>query len=206
MLLIAAAIVCLGAQREAQPLDPDRLATVKAGMVKEFIRFSQWPDHPPAEQEGSHGRPLDPPPLVLTFMGDDMRLEDALSGVLSGLLVDGRRVMIRRLRYPEPRPGERAVNEETMRQFRERLHSSHLVYIAQSEWPRMRRILRELESLDVLSVSDIRGFCEAGGMLGLVVEGTRLVFEANPGEIQKTRVTVSSKVLRLARIVSTREP
>jgi hypothetical protein len=92
-----------------------------------------------------------------------------------------------------------------MSSFCARLRGSHAVYVATLDHPRRRSILTCLERADVLTVSDQPDFAADGGMLGLVLQETRIVFDANPAAIKETRVSVSSKVLRLARIVETRE-
>ena len=48
-------------------------------------------------------------------------------------------------------------------------------------------------------------FAATGGMLGFVLRGDRIVFEANPKAIQTGEVVVSAKVLQLAQIVDSEE-
>ena len=69
----------------------------------------------------------------------------------------------------------------------------------------VKQIIALLQGAAVLTVSDAPRFAERGGMLGLVVREGRLAFDANAEAIRQTRLKVSSKVLRLARIVETTE-
>ncbi len=52
----------------------------------------------------------------------------------------------------------------------------------------------------MLTVSDVPGFAQSGGMLGLVRRSGSIVFEANPVAIRNSRLMLSAKVLKLARI------
>ena len=53
----------------------------------------------------------------------------------------------------------------------------------------------------VLTVSDIDGFADAGGMIQLVREGGRVRFEVNLDSVRGADLTMSSKLLRLASVV-----
>jgi len=78
---------------------------------------------------------------------------------------------------------------------------SHLIFISESERYRLTGILRELSQQDILTVSDIAGFCEAGGMIGLMPVQNRLGFEVNLASVRKTRLTVGSQLLKLAKTI-----
>jgi hypothetical protein len=53
----------------------------------------------------------------------------------------------------------------------------------------------------LLTVSDEKGFASNGGMIELFTEGARLRFAVNLGQVDKSRVVLSSHLLQLARIV-----
>ncbi len=50
-------------------------------------------------------------------------------------------------------------------------------------------------------MSDDTGFVSERGMLALVIRGGRMTFDADPEQIDRAGLTVSSKVLRLAHVV-----
>ena len=77
----------------------------------------------------------------------------------------------------------------------------NLVYISDSERQRLSGILRELSHQNILTVSDISGFCEAGGMIGLVPVQNRLGFEVNLTVARKSRLTLSSQLLKLSKVL-----
>jgi len=56
----------------------------------------------------------------------------------------------------------------------------------------------------VLSISEEPGFAASGGMIGLVVQGGKVGFELNTAAATRAGLTVSSKLIRLARLVGGR--
>jgi hypothetical protein len=81
----------------------------------------------------------------------------------------------------------------------EEARGCRLVYIAASERHRLTGIIQELRQLNVLTVSDMEDFCEAGGMIGLLTGQNKISFEVNLTAVRKVRLTVSSKLLKLAK-------
>lgn len=190
LLMVAAGLPAHGRQSEA-----DRIEKIKAGMILNFVRFTEWP----ADRFESADSPI-----VIAVLGPDA-LEPILEQTLSGQTANNRRMRVVRLAYPFPGPGESAVSEAHLEEFVQQLRDSHVLFIAHTESSRVRNILGHVRGADVLTVGDAPDFAERGGMLGLAVRGGRMAFDANVDEIQDTRIRVSSKVLRLARIVHTRE-
>ena len=65
----------------------------------------------------------------------------------------------------------------------------------------MGGLLRLLSNLGLLLVSDIDGFAEAGGSIGLVTEEGRVRFEINQASLLRDGLRASAQLLRLARSV-----
>jgi hypothetical protein len=78
---------------------------------------------------------------------------------------------------------------------------SQLLYISDSERQHMPEIIKEAGQYALLTVSDINGFCEAGGMIGMVPVQKRLSFEVNLAAVRKARLSVSSQLLKLAKVI-----
>ena len=74
-----------------------------------------------------------------------------------------------------------------------------VVFVAGSEQRRLNAILRELEAWPVLTVSDIDGFVEAGGNIGLVTVDDRIRFDINRTTVESQRLRLSAQLLKLAR-------
>ena len=142
---------------------------LKAVFVLNFAKLTEWP----ADIRTEGGT------FTIAIIGKEPSA--TFSNVLKGQTVHGARVSVRHI--DEVSEGKGA----------------HLVYISASERHRLSGILRELNQQNILTVSDIAGFCEAGGMIGLVPVQNRLGFEVNLASVRKTRLTVGSQLLKLAK-------
>lgn len=177
-----------------QATEDDRASKIKAGMLLNFIRYTEWPDQAFASGES---------PIIITVLGEG-EMNSLLAQTVLGQRVRGRAMEVRRLDYPKSLRGESSASEDRLREFQRQLRASHLLFLCDSERDRLETVLRHLDRSNVLTVSDMDEFCERGGMLGLAIRGGRVAFDANPDEIQETQLKVSSQLLRLARIVKSR--
>ena len=67
---------------------------------------------------------------------------------------------------------------------------------------RLPDALRALDDAPVLTVSDLKGFAEQGGMIGFrITQDGRVAFDINLPRVEKTGLRMSSQLLKLARIV-----
>jgi hypothetical protein len=145
---------------------------VKAAYLFNFAKFVEWP--PPA-------LPTPQSPLTLCITGKDP-FGDTLETVRDKSVRD-RPLVIRRLsRLEEPT-------------------HCHLLFLSDSESTRLGQVLAKLKNGPILTVSDIPGFADAGGMIGLVNVGQRIRFEINLPTVQKANLKISSQLLKLAKII-----
>jgi hypothetical protein len=182
--LAAVAFVVVAAAAHAVPLEPSRIEDVEAAYIVNFIRYSVWP---------SEALPSADAPYVITVIGDDAVLAalEALAPRAAGSL--GRPIEVRSLKLPSPRSGESIPVEAIGR--------THVIFVGRLAQRWMRDLLADLEDTQVLTIGAASGFAAAGGMLGLVREGDRVVFEANAAAVRRSGVVVSARVLALARRV-----
>jgi hypothetical protein len=184
-----------GRAHQAQAGKDDRAATIKAGMVLNFIRFTEWPETV-FESEKS--------PIVISVVGEK-GLDPELEEVVRRQQVHGRTIIVERLKRPELASANDDEAKEELEAFYEKLRRSQVVYICESDRDHLPRLREQLEKSDVLTVSDVDRFAEQGGMLGLTIRSDRIAFDANPDEIRTTHLKVSSQLLRLARTVETKD-
>jgi hypothetical protein len=77
-----------------------------------------------------------------------------------------------------------------------------LLFLPSEEKPiRLREWLKLIEYKPVLTVSDIPGFLDQGGMVNLVSEDNHLQFEVNLELAKKAGIEMSSQMLKIAREV-----
>lgn len=79
--------------------------------------------------------------------------------------------------------------------------NSQLLYVSKSEHPRLTETLKEASHYPLLTVSDIPGFSEAGGMIGMVPVENRLGFDVNIAAVRKVGLSIGSQLLKLSRTI-----
>lgn len=125
-------------------------------------------------------------PLVIGVLGDDP-FGRKLDVALQGEKVGARPVVAKRL--------------ESLAEIAE----CDALFISQSEKDRLSRILARCQQRPMLTVSDISNFAEQGGMVEMVTQDTKIRLRINVEAARDARLTISSKLLRPAQIVSTRK-
>ena len=171
-------VLGLPGQATAAPQGGDQRARVEGAFLVNFIRFTEWPRSRFAG---------DGAPCVLVVVGSEA-VADAVREVAHAAgTVQGRRIEVRQ------------VDGDRMQRQRDVLRAAHVVFVDRSGGVAAEDAIDLLQGAPILTVGDSAGFVRAGGMLGLVVSGSRVGFVANPGAIRQGGLTVSAKVLKLAR-------
>ncbi len=182
LALAASAGLTLTPTVRAQEIDQAKSLKVKAAYLYNFAKFIEWPDDALGDEEA---------PFVIGVLGEDpfgQRLDDTVKGKKIGK----RPVKIRRLRWSK-------------REDRAEIKSCQILYISDSERRRLKEIFEAVENRPVLLVADIPGFADDGGMIGLVLEHKRIIFEINCEALEQAKLKASAKLLKLARIVETKD-
>lgn len=144
---------------------------LKAAVIFNFAVFAEWP--PAVLQPAA--------PLALcVYQGN------ALLAALQALVdksVNGHRLEVRAL----------AAGAAT--------RHCHLLVLDRQDRERWPQLQRELGAAGagVLTIADDRQIAAEGAMLALFMEDKRIVFDANLGALRAAGLTLSSKLLRLAR-------
>ena len=189
LLLLAAPALTLAAAGQppaAGAAEAARVEEVKAAFVVNFLRYTEWPATSFETTDS---------PFVVIVVGDDAVAEALEEIAERSAPIAGRPVSVER----RPLPGRGSWRYARLL---EELRRSHLLYLGEEVAEGIAaELIEDLDAASVLTVGDRPGFAEAGGMIGLRRSGDRVVFDANPEAIRKTRLLVSARVLRLARIV-----
>ena len=153
-------------------------ARLEAAFLVNFVRFTQWPVARFASVDS---------PYVLTVVGADDVASAVREVTDAAGIIHGRRISVRQ------------VDGDDVRRHRQTMRGSHVVFVHRSAGIPSSDALRLVSGASVLTVGDSPGFARAGGMLGLVASGPRMAFIANPDAIRASGLSVSAKVLKLAR-------
>jgi hypothetical protein len=100
--------------------------------------------------------------------------------------------------------GDKVVNGHrigVVRPLPSNVRSCHVLVLASSDRERWGQLRRELAGAHVLTVSDDSTISADGAMIGLTVENQRIGFDVDLGAARSARLSISSKLLRLARSV-----
>jgi len=151
---------------------------IKAAFLYNFAKFVQWRKCPDKKKK-------DEARLTIGILGRDPF--GASISVLDGKTVGGRTLVIRRFSKLE------------------QVQSCHILFISRSEKQDLARILRSVGPSGTLTVGDMDGFVRAGGVVHFFMKQNKVRFEINVTAAEKARLKISSKLLKLARIVRNSE-
>jgi hypothetical protein len=148
---------------------------VKAVFVFNFSRFVEWP----AAALGAASQPF-----VIGIVGNDpfgARLDDAVRGEQ----INQHPLQIQRFG---------SISD---------VANCQILYIDRSQSAQLREILAALAHRNILTVADFEGSGERGVMMQFVTESNRIRLRINVEAAKASGLTISSKLLRPAEIVST---
>lgn len=152
---------------------PSHEYQVKATFLFNFIQFVQWPPST---------FPSPDAPILVGVLGYDP-FGRALEAVLTGETVRTRSLHVIRSRHWQD------------------LQHCHLVFVSPSERQHVDPILRAFSTRPVLTVSEVPGFVEQGGVINFFFEGHKIRFEINPTAARRHDIKMSAQLLNLARII-----
>jgi hypothetical protein len=141
----------------------------KAAYLLHFARFAIWPESVLPEDE----------PIDICVLGRDP-FGDVLKGAESRLAQDHPI----RVHYLE------SVGEA---------FACDVLFVSSSEQRRLNAILRELAGAPILTVSDIEGFVESGGAIGMLTQDDKVRFDVNLEALESHGLRMSSNALSVAR-------
>jgi hypothetical protein len=147
---------------------------VKAVFLFNFAQFVDWP---------AEAFPASDTPLVIGVLGLDP-FGPALDQTVRDERLGGRPFQVRRYR---------SVDE---------IETCHILFISRSEGNRPEAILAGLKRRPILTVSDADGFAQRGGMIRFVTDRNRIRLQLNLAAAEAAHLTISSKLLRVAEVIT----
>ena len=83
----------------------------------------------------------------------------------------------------------------------DKIKKSHAVVILSENKEALDQTLKKLKGTGILTISQNPGFASRGVMVNFFVEGEKVRFEINAKSLKNEKITVSSQLLKLARLV-----
>ena len=176
-LAALAAAALLPAVRATEAPPPAMISAeyrVKAGYLFNFPQFVEWPARAFREANA---------PIVIGVLGDDP-FGSYLDELVQGEKIGGHPLVVRRFRRVDD------------------IADCHILFVSRSEAGQFDQIIAHLRDRSVLTVGDEDGFERAGGMVRFVIENNKVRFRINPEAARAGDLAISSKLLRLATIVT----
>ena len=144
---------------------------IKAGVLYNILKYVEWPADASASAATT---------IQIGLLGQ-LPYAAALE-VLDGKTIQGRKLVVKRIATAQ------------------QAGSCQVLFIGASERPRLAAIVAELKSRPVLTVSEVEGFAELGGMVNLVAGPNRIIMEINREVAGQARLSISSQLLKLAKV------
>jgi len=160
---------------------------IKAAFLYNFIKFVDWPKEKMADSNE---------PIIIGIIGEDP-FEKAFEPI-KNKKVKGKKIVIKRFQGLEE---SKQSDEQTAL-----IRKCHMLFICASEKEKLREIINLVKDDGVLTVGEVKGFLESGGIINFLMEDKKVVFEINNHAAKQARLKIRSKLLRLAKRVIPEKP
>jgi len=169
--LIFLAVTRLASTGKAQSTGGTRLTEyqVKAAFLFNFAKFVEWP---------ASAFAIADQPITICIKGKDP-FGKVLEQTVSNKTINGRKIVVKRSSQDD-------------------MSECQILFISSSEQDRLPQILKSLNGKSILTVADMNGFLQAGGMINLILVDDKIRFEINYAAALKVGLKKSSQLLRLA--------
>ena len=146
---------------------------VKAAFLFNFAKFVEWP---------ADAFPSADAPLQICVLGQDP-FDPDFEQAIEEKTVSGRRLEI--------------IHLSGLAQAK----ACQIIFVAASEGPRLREILRSLRGTGALTVGDAAGFARMGGIINFVLDDSRVRFEINLQAADRAHLKLSARLLTVAKLI-----
>jgi hypothetical protein len=150
---------------------------IKAAFLFNFAQFVDWPAAAVTNTAS----------FRIGVLGDNP-FGEALDKIVQGESIKKQKIVVQRTHRVED------------------LKGCQMVFICKSEQGHLPEVMSKLGGGAVLTVSEVDGFAQQGGIINFFPEGTKVRFEINPEAAQKAGLKLSSQLLSLGKIVKSAKP
>jgi hypothetical protein len=148
---------------------------LKALFLYNFGSYIEWPAEAFAGPQA---------PFVIGVLGS-APVESTLKELAATKTIAGRRIVVERFSSAE------------------QVEPCQILFIARNVSPQQQRVaMDKLKNHHVLIVGESQGFAGQGGAVNFFIESNKVRFEINPESAKQRQLKISSKLLSLAKIVS----
>jgi hypothetical protein len=176
------AIICLlsamalGSHAEGLDSSDSSEYLIKAGFIYNFAKLVEWPTASFAQPDS---------PIVIGILGEDP-FGATLDRIVADKKINGRGLAVKRLKWS--------------RDFKD-LKDCNILFVSTSEKEHIESVIDAMKGLPILTIGDAPGFAKRGGVMNFVLEDNKVRFEVNVEAAKHADLTISSRLLTLAKIV-----
>ena len=149
---------------------------IKSGFIYNFAKLVQWPTTAFSQPDS---------PIVIGILGDDP-FGATLDRIVADKKINGRALVVRRLKWS--------------RDFKD-VKDCNILFVSSSEKEHIDTVVEMMKLLPILTIGDAPGFARRGGIMNFTLEDNKVRFEVNVEAAKHADLTISSRLLTLARIV-----
>jgi len=168
---------------------------IKAAFICQMIKFVTWPKDKPVDANDV---------ITISVIGPN-RFGRAFD-LAEALLPRDKTLVVKEFKLMEAPPPDDAIQQALWVAHIQALRTSHMIYISGAPKEDVRPLFMALQPAGVLTLGESERFVDNGGMINFLPEEQKVRFEVNLIAVHAAGIQVSSKVLRLAsRVISKQE-
>ena len=175
--IIAACLLCATTALPSRAQTANSSASseylIEAGFTYNFAKLMQWPATAFAQPDS---------PIVIGILGTDP-FGSTLDSVLAGKKVNARSFVVKHLKWGND------------------LKDCNILFVSNSETAHLDEIFRIIKGLPILTIGQMPDFARRGGIINFILEDDKVRFEVNVDAARQADITISSRLLTLAKIV-----
>jgi len=163
---------------------------IKAAFLYNFTMFIDWPQEKTSD-------PNDP--MIIGIVG-----KDPFGGAFEPLRnrrIRNRKVIVRRFSGFKEAKESAKDNPSLLLRHIEQMQKCHVLFICRSERQTLGEIIASVNGYPVLTIAEMPGFLEAGGVTNFLMEQNKVRFEISLPAAKKANLKIRSNLLKLAKRV-----
>jgi YfiR/HmsC-like len=168
--------MALGSHAEGLDSSDSSEYLIKAGFIYNFAKLVEWPTASFVQPDS---------PIVIGILGEDP-FGATLDKIVADKKINGRGLAVKRLKW------SRDLKD---------LKDCNILFVSTSEKEHIESVIDAMKGLPILTIGDAPGFAKRGGVMNFVLEDNKVRFEVNVEAAKHADLTISSRLLTLAKIV-----
>lgn len=174
-LIVLAALVCARVAPAAERVAGEY--EIKAAFLYNFAQYIEWPTDGVPDSDGA---------FIIGILGENP-FGDAFDVIARNKTIHGKRIVVRRFA---------TVEDYT---------PCHILFVSASAVDKLPALLERVKGSHVLLAGDSEGLAEQGVVINFFIEKSKVRFEINVDAATRMELKISSKLLRLAKIISDKD-